>query len=175
MSPQFLAILQDKGVPQNTIEVLSGLTVADRNKRLNDADRILEAFALETDNRKSVVDHEEMNPILKPGCMHDGYEILETIETGNRAQIYKARTIRGNIVAIKLFNREVPREHILHEAEVGERINSDYVCRVMNIGYWEQDRYYIVMDYIEGDSLRKRLIANPSRQGDVYQCHALVN
>ena len=70
LSPQFLAILQDKGVPQNTIEVLSGLTVADRNKRLNDADRILEAFALETDNRKSVVDHEEMNPILKPGvCM----------------------------------------------------------------------------------------------------------
>jgi serine/threonine protein kinase len=157
LSPQFLAILQDKGVPQNTIEVLSGLTVADRNKRLNDADRILEAFALETDNRKSVVDHEEMNPILKPGCMHDGYEILETIETGNRAQIYKARTIRGNIVAIKLFNREVPREHILHEAEVGERINSDYVCRVMNIGYWEQDRYYIVMDYIEGDSLRKKI------------------
>lgn len=157
LSPQFLAVLKEKGVPQNTIEVLSRLVVADRKHRLHDTDHILEAFTLEADKKNSVINHEEANAILKPGRRHDGYEILQRIDTGTKAQIYKASTIRGSIVTIKMFNREVPREHILHEAEVGEQVNSEYVCPVTNIGYWGQDRYYLVMDYIEGDSLREKI------------------
>lgn len=154
LSPEFIITLQEKGIPPHTIDVLKQLVVADRTRRLNDSNRILDAFTLETDQKDSLVISKEVNAILPEGSMHDGYEILECIGKGVEAQIYKARTIRGDIVAIKLFNREVPRAQILHEADVVEGINSEYVCRIINVGHWSNNRYYLVMEYIEGQSLR---------------------
>lgn len=157
LSQQFILLMKDRGVPEKTVEALSQLVVAERKQRLKDPVRIQAAFTLQEEEKNLSIVTEGENNILLPGSMHDGYEILDFIGKGAAAQIYKARTIRGGIVAIKMFNREVPRERILKEADVGERVKSDYVAHVINVGHWKQDRYYLVMDYIEGESLRKRI------------------
>lgn len=161
LGEQLLQKLAKSGVSARTIDAIKSMLVADRVGRLKDAERIIAAFSQDTGESQESAEPEAVNRKLQPGDQYDVYEILELIGGGAEAQIYKARTLRGQLVVLKLFNKEIPRERILREAEITSAINSAYVIRCYNrIGHWKNDRYFIVYDYIEGESLRNRIDQN---------------
>ena len=175
LSEQKLDRLKNEGISQDVVDIIDGLLVADRKSRLVDINKILEVFGKD-DHRSEEDKHKPflVNEKLEPGSSHDIYEIVEYIGGGRESQIYKARTIRGEIVALKLFNKEVSRERIFREAEITSLINSSYVVRCDNkIGHWNNDRYFIVLQYIQGESLRDIIDAGIKPDLETFKTVAL--
>src|SRR6202140_1765301 len=101
-------------------------------------------------------------PIL-PGRRLGPYEILSGIGAGGMGEVYKARDTRLNrIVAIKvlpahLADRSELRERFEREARTIASLNHPHICTLFDIG--QQDGIdYLVMEYLEGETLAQRLL-----------------
>lgn len=154
LGAQRLDKLLAAGLDQDTIGVIDGMVMVDRHSRLKDADFIIEVIS-EGIDLPSDLELPIVNRQLEPGETYDVYEIVSMIGQGAEAQIYLARTARLDEVVLKLFNSEIPKERIFREAEITSLINSAYVVHCDNkYGHWKNDRYFIVLDYINSPSMR---------------------
>jgi serine/threonine protein kinase len=59
-----------------------------------------------------------------------------------------------------VFNKEVPKERIMGEYRITSVIKCPYVVNCDNLGHWNRDRYFLVLDYIGGKSMRAMIDAN---------------
>lgn len=154
--------LQSTKITERIFNILKQVIVSDRNKRLKSEEKIVQAFWEAIQQEKSI-SFDTTNYRLKLGDRYDVYEIIDFIGQGATAQIYKAKTLRYKaktfceeevVVALKLFNKEIPREKILKEAEITSTVNSSYVVYCESKpGYWKNDRFFLVLDYIDGEPL----------------------
>jgi serine/threonine-protein kinase len=91
------------------------------------------------------------------------YEILSAIGAGGMGEVYRARDTRlDRIVAIKvlpthLADRSELRERFEREARTIASLNHPHICTLFDIGH--QDGIdYLVMEYLEGETLAQRLL-----------------
>jgi serine/threonine protein kinase len=100
-------------------------------------------------------------PIL-PGRRLGPYEILSAIGAGGMGEVYKARDTRlDRIVAIKvlpthLADRSELRERFEREAKTIASLNHPHICTLYDTGH-QDDIDFLVMEYIEGETLAQRL------------------
>ncbi len=91
-----------------------------------------------------------------PGSHVGPYEILVEIGAGGMGRVYKARDTRlGRIVAIKVLNAEFS-DRLETEGRAVSAMNHPHVCALYDIGHQESTAY-LVMEYIEGESLATHL------------------
>ena len=100
---------------------------------------------------------------LAPGYRLDRYELLGPLAEGGMASVWIARQ-RGKhgfekLVAIKTIlpqfaSDERFRQMFLDEARIASRIEHFNVARILDLGE-EHDVLYLVMEYVDGDSLSK--------------------
>src|SRR6202022_2757883 len=112
-------------------------------------------------------------PILS-GRRLGPYEILSAIGAGGMGEVYRARDTRLNrIVAIKvlpthLADRSELRERFEREARTIASLNHPHICTLFDIGC--QDGIdYLVMEYLEGETLAHRLLKGPLPLEQVLQ------
>src|SRR6202790_2809621 len=112
-------------------------------------------------------------PIL-PGRRLGPYEILTAIGAGGMGEVYRARDTRlARIVAIKvlpthLADRSELRERFEREARTIASLNHPHICTLHDIG--RQDEIdYLVMEYLEGETLAQRLLKSPLPLEQVLQ------
>src|ERR1700726_4646947 len=98
-----------------------------------------------------------------PGRRLGPYEILTAIGAGGMGEVYKARDTRlDRIVAIKvlpshLADRAELRERFDLEAKTIASLNHPHICPLYDTGH--QDGIdYLVMEYLEGETLAQRLL-----------------
>lgn len=99
------------------------------------------------------------------------YEILELVGTGGMANVYKARcTYLNRYVAIKVLKDEfkndaefLQRFNIESQAAAG--LSHTNIVSVYDIGN-ENDIHYIVMEYVEGETLKEYLEKNGALQAE---------
>lgn len=103
---------------------------------------------------------------LKPGTQLGPYEILPAIGAGGMGEVYKARDTRlDRFVAIKvlpahLADRTDLRERFEREAKTIASLKHPHICVLYDIG--RQDGIdYLVMEYLEGETLAARLLKGP--------------
>ncbi len=91
------------------------------------------------------------------------YEILSSVGAGGMGEVYRARDTRlDRIVAIKvlpahLADRSELRERFELEARTIASLNHPHICTLFDIG--QQDGIdYLVMEYLEGETLAQRLL-----------------
>lgn len=90
------------------------------------------------------------------------YEILTPLGEGGMGEVYRARDTRlGRIVAIKLMRQEVARQsdfrqRFEREARLTSALNHPHICSLYDVGT-QDGLAYLVMEYVEGETLERRL------------------
>jgi predicted ATPase len=94
------------------------------------------------------------------------YEIISSIGAGGMGEVYKAQDTRlKRPVAIKILSPEFSRDHdrrtrFGREAQAIAALNHPHICVVHDVGH--QDGVdYLVMEYLDGETLRERLAQGP--------------
>ncbi len=88
------------------------------------------------------------------------YELLEIIGEGGMAKVYKARCrILDRIVAVKILKDEFSKDKgfvvkFKTEALSAARINHPNIVNIYDVGQ-ENDIHYIVMEYVDGETLKE--------------------
>ncbi len=103
---------------------------------------------------------------LTPGVRLGPYEILSAIGAGGMGEVYKARDTRlDRIVAIKVLppefvNDPTAKQRFDREAQTIASLKHPHICVLHDIG--SQDGIdFLVMEYLEGETLTDRLIKGP--------------
>ena len=102
------------------------------------------------------------------------YQILSLIGTGGMGEVYKARDTRlDRLVAIKVLNadgaeRPDRRARFETEARAVSALGHPHICTLFDVGDHE-GRAYLVMEYLEGETLDDRLTRGPLPAADVLR------
>ena len=108
----------------------------------------------------------DSQPSLPAGARLGAYRILGPIGAGGMGEVYRATDTRlDRVVAIKLLTRhwaENPemRQRFEREAQIIASLNHPNICVLHDIGR-EGDTDFLVMEYLEGETLAARLARKP--------------
>jgi serine/threonine protein kinase len=112
---------------------------------------------------------------LNPGTKLGPYEITGAIGAGGMGEVYRARDTRlDRIVAIKVLpahladNAEL-RERFEREARTVASLNHPHICTLFDIGR-QGETEFLVMEYLEGETLAERLKKGPLPLEQVLRC-----
>src|ERR1035438_5334539 len=99
---------------------------------------------------------------LSPGVRLGPYEILDAMGAGGMGEVYRAKDTRlDRTVAIKILPAQfssdpVRKQRFEREAKTISSLNHPHICVLHDIG--SQDGVdYLVMEWVEGETLAKRL------------------
>ena len=103
---------------------------------------------------------------ISPGARLGSYEVLSPLGAGGMGEVYKARDTRlDRTVAIKILPSHLAdkpqlRERFEREARTVASLNHPHICVLHDIG--QQDGiHFLVMEYLEGETLAQRLDKGP--------------
>lgn len=95
------------------------------------------------------------------------YKILEKLGEGGMGVVYKAKHLKlDSLVALKflpphMVTQEAATKRFIRDARVGAALDHSNICSVYDIGETPDGQMFIVMAYIEGQSLRERIESGP--------------
>ncbi len=99
---------------------------------------------------------------MERGILDHRYELLEHIGGGGMADVYKAHdTILDRMVAVKILHAQLANdeeflEKFRLEAKGAARLSHPNIVGIYDVGH-DVDKYYIVMEYIAGETLKKKV------------------
>lgn len=103
---------------------------------------------------------------ITPGTHVGPYEVLALAGAGAMGQVYRARDTRlDRTVAIKVLPPGVAsdparRARFRHEGRAVSALNHPHICTLYDVGS-EDGLEYLVMEYLEGETLAGRLTRGP--------------
>ena len=106
------------------------------------------------------------SPHLGPGVRLGPYQLEALLGEGGMGQVYRARDTRlGRPVAIKVIRAEGAqrsdfRIRFQREAQATAALNHPHICTLYDVGE-QQGTAYLVMEYVEGQTLASRLREGP--------------
>lgn len=109
--------------------------------------------------------------ISKDHLIAGKYRIVEEIGRGGMGVVYQAEDIRlKRTVALKFLPPQLAdsaelRERFLIEAQAAAALSHPNICVIHEVGETE-DRPYIAMEYVEGETLRDRIRKGPVKPQD---------
>ena len=95
----------------------------------------------------------------RKGYLYNNWKILYRIGEGTFARVYRASNVKtGDIKAIKVLrsrhsSNDEMREHFLREGRMVMKLRHPHIVPIHEVDK-EQDRIYMVMDFVEGQNLR---------------------
>jgi len=132
-----------------------------------DADLRAEVESLLAQNSEGLLDRSLVSADssierLPAGTQLGAYRIEAALGAGGMGEVYRARDQRlGRTVALKVLAAHLSRspdlrERLEREARILSSLNHPHICTLYDIGC-EGETFYLVMEYLEGETLRERL------------------
>jgi len=116
---------------------------------------------------------------LSPGTKLGPYEIQSALGAGGMGEVYRARDTRlDRTVAVKILPAHLSeqpesKERFDREARAISSLSHPHVCHLYDVG--QQDGIsYLVMEYLEGETLADRLRKGPLPLEQVLKCGAEI-
>jgi dienelactone hydrolase/predicted Ser/Thr protein kinase len=110
-------------------------------------------------------------PVIKKGSLIAGkYKIIEEVGAGGMGVVYKAEDIKlQRTVALKFLPPDLAgsgelRERFLVEARAAAALSHPNICVIHEVGE-SDERPYIAMEYVEGETLRDKTRPGPIAAG----------
>jgi len=103
---------------------------------------------------------------LVSGTRLGPYEILASLGAGGMGEVYRARDTRlERTVAIKVLPSHLSqsaefRQRFEREAKTISSLSHPHICSLYDIGH-QDGTDYLVMEYLEGETLAGRLVKGP--------------
>ena len=103
---------------------------------------------------------------IRSGTCLGPYEILAPLGAGGMGEVYRARDMRlDRTVAVKILSTEFAqnaefRTRFEREAKTISQLNHPNICTLHDVGH-ENGLDYLVMEYLEGETLADRLAKGP--------------
>src|ERR1017187_6543374 len=101
---------------------------------------------------------------LEPGAViREKYEILSEIGRGGMGVVYRARHLIWNeekalkVLVASVSEGQPGLKSLMAEALVMRQLQHPHIVRVEDADYTEDDQPFVVMEYVEGQSLRQKL------------------
>jgi eukaryotic-like serine/threonine-protein kinase len=95
------------------------------------------------------------------------YEIVSAIGAGGMGEVYRARDTRlEREVAVKVLARDltssqIARERFQREARTIAGLHHPHICAIYDVGETQEHQAFIVMEFLEGETLEERLRKGP--------------
>jgi len=111
---------------------------------------------------------------LTSGTKLGPYEITAPLGAGGMGEVYRARdtrldrTVAIKVLPVHLADRPELRERFEREARSIASLNHPHICTLFDVGR-EGDTDYLVMEYLEGETLAARLAKGPLPLEQVLQ------
>lgn len=112
---------------------------------------------------------------LDPGTRLGPFVVESLVGAGGMGEVYRARDSRlGRLVAVKLLPSEFAtdselRRRLEREARVISSLSHPNVCALFDVGH-QDGLDYLVMEYLEGETLAARLARGPLPLDQVLRC-----
>ncbi len=108
-----------------------------------------------------------MPQALTAGARVGSYEVIDRLGAGGMGEVYRARDVRlGRTVALKVLRVGADPE-LLHrldrEARAASALNHPNIVQIYDVGdaAGEAGAHYVVMEHVEGETLRRHLAPGP--------------
>ena len=95
------------------------------------------------------------------------YTILEHLGSGGMGVVYKAQDLKlDRTVALKFLPHDLTRDpeakqRFVHEAKAASALQHNNICTVHDIDETPDGQLFIVMDFYEGETLKKKIEHGP--------------
>jgi len=104
---------------------------------------------------------------LSPETELGPFEIIRLLGVGGMGEVYLARDCQLNrSVAIKVLRSDGAEPHrrarFEQEARAASALSHPNICHTYHVGETPDGRRYIAMEYVEGETLDRRLVEPPS-------------
>lgn len=137
--------------------------------------REIEALLAANDEKDSFIDSPKLGlaipqtlPQLKSGEKIGSFQIIRMIGSGGMGEVYLAKDLRLNRnVALKFLSLsdETANKRFLREAQSAAALEHPHICTIHEIAE-EKGFNFIVMQYVEGETLSNLIKQNPLRIQD---------
>ncbi|MEO0562793.1 MAG: protein kinase [Chloroflexota bacterium] len=98
------------------------------------------------------------------------YEVIEHLGDGSTATVYRAKDTRlGRNVALKVLLphvRDTARKRFFQEAQAAAQLNHSNIMSIHDVDS-DGDAHFLIVEYVEGDSLSKFVPATPEQVVDL--------
>ena len=108
-----------------------------------------------------------MDETLAAGARVACYEVIDRLGAGGMGEVYRARDTRlGRTVALKVLRSGADPE-LLHrldrEARAASTLNHPNIVHIYDVGVGagQAGAHYVVMEHVQGETLRRRLAGGP--------------
>jgi serine/threonine protein kinase len=103
---------------------------------------------------------------LAAGARVGSYEVLDRLGAGGMGSVYRARDTRlGRTVALKVLRSDDPEllRRLDREARAASALNHPNIVQIYDVGVaaGQAGEHYVIMEYVEGETLRRRLARGP--------------
>src|SRR6195256_5281241 len=112
---------------------------------------------------------------LTSGAKLGPYEIQSPLGAGGMGEVYRARDTRlDRIVAVKILpvhlsDNSEAKQRFEREARVISSLNHPHICTLHDVGS-QDGTAYLVMEYVQGESLESRLQKGPLPIKQALEC-----
>src|SRR3954471_14377058 len=117
---------------------------------------------------------------LNPGTKLGPYEVVSALGAGGMGEVYRALDTRlERTVAIKILSPHVVsstnlKERFEREARAISALNHPNICQLYDVGS-QDGTEYLVMEFLEGETLADRLERGPMQPQELLRCGAQVS
>jgi tetratricopeptide (TPR) repeat protein len=104
---------------------------------------------------------------LSAGTRLGPYEIIAAVGAGGMGEVYRARDTRlEREVAVKVLSRDltssqIARERFQREAQTIAALHHPHICAIYDVGETPEHQAFIVMEFLQGETLEERLRKGP--------------